>query len=548
MADYFVDYSATNDGTGAAANQAASAGAAGAYNTLSGKTFAAGDKVWVRRVSSSTLAATLTLSQTVGVSIVGWPMSGDDFYSTRPASGTSNGWDSDSASYFTLLWASASFKLSITGSSYTFYRMKVQNNTASAVVWSITGTTNTFYDCYGLHNNATAITTAGIFDISAGSNTFVRCKWEGQAATNASASVLNVASGTSVKLFDCIVNVTSIAGTASRPVVVAVSDCLIRGLTINITSGTSVMNVLLVSGSNCVIADVDVVASAGVTSYTALSVTGSNNRITNIQTNSGGGGTNGHLVMTGSNNIVTFRKAAQNPTTGTNGINLTTGAGNHVTLKNVVFQGNTQDVQMGAAANNVVLCNNCSFSSSPVCSASMHETSQFGSYNHNLAAGSYHAEFLNGTIDSSTTYRTGGETFSFKFQSTSAGVGERGQLQMGIPGIETIWLALSAGSRTLTLYGAHKNFVSSVPKKHHLWFEFEYLDASNNYVHVSTYAYGTSLESDASTWNNDTGLTVFKITAPAVAVGADCVVPVRIFYQDYESGGYTYIDPKIGVA
>lgn len=547
MANVYVDYTAANDGDGTTAAQAAGAGLTGAFNTLAGKTFTAGDKVWVRRVASSAIGATTTLSQTVGVEIIGWPKSGDVYYSTRPASGTSNGWDSDSADYFTLLYNSASFNLSVSGQNYTFYRLKVQQNASAAIVGSVTGSTNIFIDCYWLHNHATPNTANPEITLNSTNTKFIRCKFEASASSNAGTGVVTVTTATGMKLFDCIVQVASIIGTSSIPFNITASDCTIHGLTVNIVTGTSVMNLITVSGSNCVIMDTAIVASGGVTSFSPFRITGSNNRITGITTNSGGGGSNGFVSITGNHNVVMFTKCTQNPTTGTNGINLTTGAGNHVVLKNVVFQGNTQDLQMGSAANNMVYCNNCTFSSSPIISSSMHETCSVYSYNHNTTSGLFHAEFLNGTIDSSATYRTGGETFSFKFQSSSAGLGERGQLQLGIPGMETIWIALAAGSRTLTLYGAHKNFSSNTPTKQTMWFEFEYLDASGNYTHVSTYAYGTALDSDASTWNGDTGLTAFKIQAPSVTVNADCVVSVRVFYHTYESGAYTYVDPKIVV-
>lgn len=113
--------------------------------------------------------------------------------------------------------------------------------------------------------------------------------------------------------------------------------------------------------------------------------------------------------------------------------------------------------------------------------------------------------------------------------------------------METIWLNLSAGTRTVTLYGAHKGFGATPPKGQHIWMEFEYLDANGKYVTCTTHAYEVDLTSDSSTWNNDTGLTAFKLSA-TVNVNADCIIPVRIHYHDYVASAYTYIDPKLGVA
>jgi hypothetical protein len=194
-----------------------------------------------------------------------------------------------------------------------------------------------------------------------------------------------------------------------------------------------------------------------------------------------------------------------------------------------------------------VLCNNVTFGSSPIIATGYHETSKVLSYNHNKTAGNYKAIFTVGEINGSNTYRTDGESFSFKFESLAAGAGERGQLQLGYPGAETIWLALTAGEQTLTLYGAYKGFSTTPPKKHHIWFEFEYLDANGDYVHESSYDYDAALTSDTSEWDGDTDLTAFKIPV-TVTADDDCIVPVRIHYHDYVASAYTYIDPKVGVA
>lgn len=550
MADIYVDYSASNDGNGTTAAQAGSPGGTGAYNTLAGKTFSASDKVWVRRVTAAAIGAITTLSQTVGLEIIGWPISGDLYYSSRPASGTSNGWDADGNTYAILVYNSASFRLTISGQNYKFYRIQVQQSAASARVSDVTGSTNEFYDCYWYHAHATQLTSAPDFEITSSTNLFVRCKWEGPcAANNASAAIVKCVTGTANKFFDCTIIISSTAA-AGQCFWLNSADHLVQNLTINITGGTAALKIvhLDTSGSNCRLFDILLNASGGVTSFVPLTVSGDANYISGFETNSGGGSTTGILSIPsgGDNNVIMITNFVQNPTSGTNGVNIA-GQGNRVILKNGTFLANTQDINFNANFNNTVLCNNVVFSSTPIVAGSHLESCTVWSYNHNQTAGAFKHIHLHGEITSSNTYRSGGESYSFKFESLLAGNGTRGQLQLGLPGFETIWLNLAAGSRTVTLYGAHKNFGGTPPKTHNIWIEFEYLDANGDYKHYSSYAYGTTLTSDSSTWNNDTSLTVFKIDCP-VTVDAQCIVPVRIYYHAYVASAYTYVDPKIGVA
>jgi hypothetical protein len=109
---------------------------------------------------------------------------------------------------------------------------------------------------------------------------------------------------------------------------------------------------------------------------------------------------------------------------------------------------------------------------------------------------------------------------------------------------ELIWLTMLQGARTLTLYGAYKNYLpEDLPTKYHSWFEFDYIDDSD----ISKCARSGDLLSDNSTWVNDSGLTVFKLQA-SVTLGRDMTVPVRLYLGTPIYGtGYIYYDPKFEV-
>ncbi len=108
MADWFIDVS-TNTGNGT--------DPASPFSSVLSVTWGNGDKAWVRR----THGEFITSSQFLGPNstwipsfsewahVIGWPNSGDPFFNTRPARGTTVGWDadnptSDAASTFGYKW------------------------------------------------------------------------------------------------------------------------------------------------------------------------------------------------------------------------------------------------------------------------------------------------------------------------------------------------------------------------------------------------------------------------------------------------------------
>src|ERR1022692_3805274 len=111
MANVFIDFSASNDGDGTTAAQAGSPGGVGAFKTFVGHAPAVGDKWWFRRAGTlSTGSQSFTVSN---VQYIGWPISTDVDYATRPASGISNNWDSDSTATLPIISTTSAATITI---------------------------------------------------------------------------------------------------------------------------------------------------------------------------------------------------------------------------------------------------------------------------------------------------------------------------------------------------------------------------------------------------------------------------------------------------
>ena len=86
-------------------------------------------------------------------------------------------------------------------------------------------------------------------------------------------------------------------------------------------------------------------------------------------------------------------------------------------------------------------------------------------------------------------------------------------------------------------------FGANPPTKAELWFETEEKESDVYNAFVTSYDDDdAALESDASSWSNDSGLTSFKISK-TFTVANNCVVPLRIIYNKFVPNAYLYIDP-----
>lgn len=538
MANKYVDFSATNNGDGTAPGGAASPGATGAFNTLASITFTTGDNVWIRR-TSGTFGTTLTLSQTVGVNFIGWPLSGDANYSGRPSAGTTAGWDADSGTYATWNTTTAAAAFIVSGQNYNFFRFKVNGNVSSWTGFTVTGNTNTFTTCQFISQNATQGNIT-IFNISGSTNLFNTCTFEGPQSSTTTFTMI-VGTGTKNSFESCTITIDNLQTKGFLSI--SGNDNWWWGTTINVNGTSSGSPIITVSSSDNRIFDTHIVSSGSNNSYNPLTISGNYNYIVNFKTDQGGGGTPGMLSISGSSNIVSMWNFNQ-AVTGTNGI-IFTGSGNQVVLKNGTFSASSQDINFGTAVfDNWVMCNNVTYSTTPIIATGYLETNYLFSMNHNKTLGAYYQSAKPGTIQSSSVVRTGGEAFSLVIAPGIADLGlPRGDQQIGVHGFETIQLALTTGSHTITVYGAHKGWSSTPPLGHNIWIESEYLDGSGNFTHVTSRSYGTSLSSDSSTWTGDTSLTDFLMSL-TFTVGTACVVPVRIYFGDFVASAIVYVDPK----
>jgi hypothetical protein len=79
--------------------------------------------------------------------------------------------------------------------------------------------------------------------------------------------------------------------------------------------------------------------------------------------------------------------------------------------------------------------------------------------------------------------------------------------------------------------------------------EFDYVSNSSNPTRTLATTKDTTeaaLTSDASTWNNDSNLTKFKLSK-TVTTSQASLVPIRVYVDKYVSTSYVLVDPLINV-
>jgi hypothetical protein len=221
-------------------------------------------------------------------------------------------------------------------------------------------------------------------------------------------------------------------------------------------------------------------------------------------------------------------------------------------LENVTFAiGNLYDLNVDEGVQ--IIGRNVTFASNPVYNNAKRFNPGMYIADYGGALGYWKAQNSQGIMQTSVAARSGGEAFSVYMENTGSASLYDGGLQLGLPCLETMWVSLSAGTRTIAVYGAYKLFGSDPPTTADLWMEFDYIASGSGAVRTiastktaPTVSTGNSLTSDASSWTGDTGLTGFVLTS-TVSVGQSCFVPIRIYNQKFTPGGYVYIDPKVVV-
>jgi len=553
MATYYVDFSAANDGDGSVYTQAAGAGQPGAFNTLVGHLGSVADVFWIRRVAKASNTSVINFNVD-NVKYIGWPVSGDDYYTTRPDDPKVT-WDADVATYAQLEYSSTSVAYTVSGgTSQEFHRIyflatgsqHTVQTTVNAIFkncyFSYTGTTGdrgaiyflagSYYDCVA-KSYSNLGTSSSAYSIYAGTNTIYMkgCTTDIAGSNNTHGMYINWTSATcNLSLVNC-----TFKGNGNG-----------HGLAIVVPSNQNIQGDHFIygcffyggSGSGANSKGLSYNVSSNIRTFVFL-----NNAI-----KSGSGlSINGSTTFSGGNSDVPwhFSEITQTVASSTYGIHILAGVTFPIYVENfTAYAGNTSgDIYSDSA----VYIRNCVLLHATEAAISAYSNKSVYMLDYAGVKGAWKMYGTSCTITADSSYRTGGESFSIKMTPTAPPAVADGIIGwIGTPGRETIFAAVTAGTQTITLYGAHKGWTTA-PTQADLWFEGAYYaDGSGATVtNLSTRDLTTmaTLTTDTSTWNGDSGLTIFKLTI-TLTVGQDSIVPIRIFLSRYDSGAYLYIDPK----
>ena len=566
MTDWYVDFGAANDGDGTAYGQAAGGGAVGAWNTLAGKTPAVGDRVWLRRVAKAMTTTALTLPANRAI-YIGWPTANDAYYATRPDGGARAAWDGDAGTYAEIDWTTgAGATLPATANGSYFYRMKFKttttgttvfvaagggyfyncvlecasNSTTAGKVLNITGAYYSRFDACTLTVTGTGAsgadiqTTTGIFDLE-----FVNCTITDTVSTYGGSLVYMQNTGTSY-FIGCTISTLTAGLAAPRNLysmnvanVMFLQDCTVD----TDKTGNSV--------SICV---------GDVTANTTSRLVAFNLTMNKVRTIQLSGGCYVHFrkfaqVQLGADYEPAY--AIQVATPGTivcgNNFSFATGAGAPAgTRKNTI-----SDVQTGNGI--YYFLQNCTFQKlAAIADAPGIWTADDGGTAGQIAFRGDGATITAPTVMSNTAVvRTGGEAFSLRLFLNATLPWK--QCIPFVPPFETIYVSLTAGAHTITLFGAYDLLYAVPPTQKDLWFETDYYadaaGARRAFASTRTVA-TTALTADVvSAWSDDVPdagdrpRVKFSL-ALTITVGQACLCPIRIYQTAKDAAKYVYIDPK----
>lgn len=548
MANIFVDPSATNNGDGTTAAQAASNGATGAFNTIVGITVNNGDLVWIRR-KTLTVTANVTLS-TGGVTYIGWPQSGDTYYGSRPASGTSNGWDADATGYaiITTVTNTITAVLIISGTGITLERIKVSNTSssgtpASPMILDIQADC-TINNCYFLANHGLTGSTGSVLNISTNNPVakIISTTFENAATSPATLNVVQItSSNTNVEFVKCVF--THSGGSSS----------VANSYVLNATRGT-------LSFADCTFTEngtnptQDCVAFSSTTSVVMYNCTiDSKSTAAQTQLNTPNSG----VFLAQRTNLPRGRRIAVRA------------AGHYLHVSSFTQTVASSDYAVSLVAGCIFSCNNlttfvgnsfgdikCDVSATVLLQGPVFASgSPFGTtaniladiyiMDYNGTSGDWRFYKAKGQVLSSNVLRGGGESFSLQHQLVAGSQNYLGNLHSILNSFETIYATVTPTDTKVTIYGAYKLF-SPAPDVNQIWADCDYLDAGSGTHRAYADTRGTpgvALTSDSSSWSGDSGLNKFKLEIP-VAPGQTCLAPIRLFLNIRNSGGYVYFDPK----
>ena len=576
MATHYIDHSAANNGDGTDAAQAASGGAVGAFNGLIANlgSIAAGDTVWIRRSGTAeALSAVFTLWD--GGGCYGWPKSTDPTYATRPAAGTSAGWDADSDDYAEFTTASTTDIL-------------VRPTSAVAVmvvrrIHMLTSSTSSSQKCVHLATNSQNTSFAYCkFENSAGSNgmcfhieessnnTIDNCVFLRSSVTATGTSWYGliflrgfVTSAAQFNMFsNCSFDAGPIgdcSGSTGAAVFIGMSydytysknntifNCTFSGAATKDQSGYGQGSDpwLSLRGSNLKLLDCTIEDTETVTDYTkqSLYLDGYDCKVERLKLIRGGRIRDNTQSKRNSIGIYesSFVSGVSNPVS----IISLAGANARFTARGATFSATTDSVYVSGADGDVLLVG-CTYvgAVSTVTGARSYVT-QLGS---GVLVGIWNKFAAGGllTADAGVIRTSGVSAWSIRHLPPAGAVSGGTPMSIGSPENPTIYVNVaSSGTKTFTLYAAYKNFSAATPDGVSFWFEIYYLNANNNLKLASSR--GAALVADGSTWTGDTGLTVVRQSLAVTIPTAQVVSAVIYGSLPFESAAYGFIDPLIVV-
>lgn len=179
----------------------------------------------------------------------------------------------------------------------------------------------------------------------------------------------------------------------------------------------------------------------------------------------------------------------------------------------------------------------------------MFGTNEFGAFVGDIGGvvGSWSFFGSKGTVSTNSVNRTGGESYSLKYDMDSGDVDDPNNYFGLIPfihGLETIYASVPASASTIVVYGAYKNYGGDPPLQDDLYLETDYLsEVSGGTREFASSKVAVDLLTDGSSWVGDSGLTPFKLELP-ITPGQSGIVPVRVHLTKRKAGAFLYIDPK----
>jgi hypothetical protein len=551
MATYYIDYSATYDGDGSAPDQAAGAGQPGAFNTLVGHLGANGDTIWIRRVTPASANVAIDFNVD-NVKYIGFPIEGDDYYSIRP-SGAATLWDADSATYITITTSSTTtpnFKAT-GGALQEFHRIKTISTGNASPTWQCITYNCLFKNCYFEHTYGG---NAAHYAITAQYGRFYSCiASEATVAPGASCwyivptsdvylhSCSNVATGNNI----CGITFYNVNGVCN----ITCIDCTFyaKGIGAALANTTSQLSTGKKYFYNC-----DFYGSSTVGAFAISLNTGAFCYIIFDKCRILSG--SGMILISGAiNGICNFTEVTQTAANNSYAINIAS-TGFSLSIENfTTYLGNTTG---DIVSHSPVYIRNGTFKHVNEVDITPNVWRDVTIMDYAGKKGFYKSYQNAGVITTDVTARTGGASYSIKMQplfqatyNTSADIYNPDKLitTIGLPSKEIMFVSATAGTRTITVYGAYKMWVIA-PTAKELWMEGSYYSSASDCTWAIFSTRDTAVTSpaalttDTSIWTGDSSLTLFKL-AITVTIGQDCLIPIRILLSKFQVGAYIYIDP-----